>query len=517
MLANEGEILNYNLERVEQSSSLLHVLLGAIMSMITGINAVVAGHILPVLAGLLCLATLNCYARRHQLWPWPAMLCGSSSSFVYWNFAGLESPLSALLMLLYILSLANCLENFNWRNSLAMVTSGICLQISRPEMVLFTPTLTITACLLVCAQRQSTLKAAAIISTTSVMIAAIICLWRYWYFSDWFPQPVEAKSAGITLAAIQNGIHYAAQAVKNPLTIVQSVIGIFSCLHITWRIYKRQTSITLATMVIAIIGYSMLIMLMGGDWMPAGRLWVPIIPLIAITISYSLYTLLPAKLFTSAMAIILFLNIGSVSVLANDNLAIKGNFSMKRNPGESSPYSFFERQSPDNRANISTLEFLQPLVSKLTNLQPDGLIILSGQMGMIPYHLSLQHPGKLGFTDRNSLIDRKLTDCSYTNGRPRVPQGIDGLNTGFFLKQSEELVNQCGISPPDIIYDLWWHNLIPDTMQMLARRGYTVVFIQQGHISPLQDQLVAIRTDLWGAIGRPEPAILSPESSPIAP
>ena len=130
MLANEGEILNYNLERVEQSSSLLHVLLGAIMSMITGINAVVAGHILPVLAGLLCLATLNCYARRHQLWPWPAMLCGSSSSFVYWNFAGLESPLSALLMLLYILSLANCLENFNWRNSLAMVTSGICLQAS---------------------------------------------------------------------------------------------------------------------------------------------------------------------------------------------------------------------------------------------------------------------------------------------------------------------------------------------------------------------------------------------------
>jgi hypothetical protein len=46
-------------------------------------------------------------------------------------------------------------------------------------------------------------------------------------------------------------------------------------------------------------------------------------------------------------------------------------------------------------------------------------------------------------------------------------------------------------SPPDIIYDLWWHNLIPDTMQMLARRGYTVVFMQQGHISPLQDQLVA--------------------------
>lgn len=502
MLATEGEILNYNLERIEQSSSLLHVLLGAIISIITGINAVVAGHIVPVLAGLLCIATLDCNARRHRLWPWPAMLCASSSSFVYWNFAGLESPLSALLMLLYILSLANCLENFNWRNSLAMVTSGICLQISRPEMVLFTPTLTITACLLVCAQRKSTPQTAASISTSSVMIAAIICLWRYWYFSDWFPQPVEAKSAGITLTAIQNGIHYAAQAVKNPLTIVQSVIGIFSCLHILWRVYNRHISITLSAMAIAIVGYTLLVIFIGGDWMPAGRLWVPILPLIAITISYSLSTLLPAKCVAPAMAVILLLNMGSVFVLANDNHGIKGDSSMKGNPGDKSIYSFFEQRSPDNRANISTLEFLQPLVSKLTNLQPDGINILSGQMGMIPYHLSLQHPGKLRFTDRNGLIDRKLTACSYTNARPRVPQGIDGLSTGFFLKQAEDLVNQCGIFPPDVIYDLWWHNLIPDTMQMLTRRGYTVVFVQQGHISPLQDQLVAVRTDLWKAINK---------------
>lgn len=154
MLAS-NEILNYNLERVEQSSSLLHVLLGAIISMITGINAVVAGHIVPVLAGLALSCHTELLCPSPQLWPWPAMLCASSSSFVYWNFAGLESPLSALLMLLYILSLANCLENFNWRNSLAMATSGICLQISRPEMVLFTPTLTITACLLIFAHNDN--------------------------------------------------------------------------------------------------------------------------------------------------------------------------------------------------------------------------------------------------------------------------------------------------------------------------------------------------------------------------
>jgi len=350
----------------------------------------------------------------------------------------------------------------------------------------------------------------------SFITAASITLWRYCYFGDAFPQPVIAKSSGITLASLNNGFLYVEEAISKPWTAVSSLIGIFACAHILWRAWQNRVSATLSVISIAIISYSALIILMGGDWMPAGRLWVSIIPLTAITISYSLSVLLPARLFNLIMAFIILLNLtGLFALTHNPTLAIN-NFPTDKQIETTTSYSFFEKHSPDNYANIPTLDFLHILVSKLLALQSGGLNILSGQMGMIPYHLSLQYPGKLHFTDRNALIERSLTTCELTSNRPRAQQGIDGLNTGFFLKQSEELQKKCHIQPPDIIFDLWWHNLIPETTQMLARRGYTVVFIQQGHMSPLQDQLVAIRTTLWEAIGKPETVFISVKYSPIA-
>lgn len=381
ILANQGEILNYNLQRVEQSSSLLHVLLGALLSKITGINSVTCGHIVPLLAGLLCLVSLHIFAKDHQISPWPVILCASSSGFVYWNFAGLEAPLSALLMLLYVLSINNGLKKLHWLNALAIVISGTCLQMTRPEMILFVPALTITISLLLRLQKHSTTKTSLTICMLTFIIAALITLWRYWYFGDVFPQPVTAKSSGITMASLHNGFLYVAKTISNPWTAITSLIGAFSCMHILWKTWQQRISTVLSSMSITIIGYSALIILMGGDWMPAGRLWVTIIPLTAITISYSLSALLPTSLLNLTMAFITLLNMAWLLAIFN--------YSTGEKEEVKTPYNFFETHSPDNYANIPTLDFLQTLVAKILPLQPSGIKVLSGQMGMIPYHLSL--------------------------------------------------------------------------------------------------------------------------------
>ncbi|HSC76619.1 MAG TPA: hypothetical protein VLB90_10340 [Pseudomonadales bacterium] len=500
MLANQSEILNYNLERIEQSSSLLHVILGALLSKITGMSAVAAGRVIPMLAGLLCLLLLNIFAIRQRLQTWPVMLCASTSSFVYWNFAGLEAPLAALLLLTYILLLAECLQNCHWRNILLIIAAGTGLQMVRPEMVLFAPALTISTSVFLFSRKQSQIKTVIVVCIISLACAMSISLWRHWYFGDWFPQPVTAKSSGITLTAIHNGLQYVAQMITHPWTTLPVLIGIFASIHIMWRAWRHQVSTALISMSIAVIGYSALIILMGGDWMPAGRLWVYIIPLAAMTISYSFSILLPAKSFTRAMVTITVLNITGLISLAYSHITSINNMIADRQTHITSPYSFFELHSPDNLSNIPTLEFLQPLLSQLLQRQPGGITIMSGQMGMIPYHVSLQYPGKIRFTDRNALIDRKLTECAITRDLPRAQQGLDGLSTVFFLKKSGALQQQCNIQPADIIFDLWWHHLIPETTEMLARHGYTVVFVQQGHTSSLQDQLVAVRTELWATI-----------------
>ncbi|MEZ5435849.1 MAG: hypothetical protein R3E67_04615 [Pseudomonadales bacterium] len=93
-------MLNYNGERVEQSSSLLHVLLTALFARISNANVVTVGYVIPMLAGWLCLPLLWLIARREQLAA-AALLC-TALPLVYWTHAGLETALFALLLLLYV-------------------------------------------------------------------------------------------------------------------------------------------------------------------------------------------------------------------------------------------------------------------------------------------------------------------------------------------------------------------------------------------------------------------------------
>src|SRR5580658_5525379 len=63
-LLQHGAITNYNGDRIEQSSSLAHVLLTAGAARLTGLSVTTAGHFVAILAGVVCLPLVYVLACR---------------------------------------------------------------------------------------------------------------------------------------------------------------------------------------------------------------------------------------------------------------------------------------------------------------------------------------------------------------------------------------------------------------------------------------------------------------------
>ncbi len=474
-LANYGEILNYNFERVEQSSSLLHTLLTALFARFSNMSAALVGFFIPLLFGWLCIPLLWLIARQQQL-TLSVLLC-VTTPLVYWTYAGLETGICAALLLLYVY----CLSTHHlWLTALF----GFTVQLVRPEMPIFIPLLTITT---VIVSQQEGIRWRIGMSAISVMTALIIFCFRWVYFGDIFPQPVAAKSNGISIATIKNGFLYLTQGFHG-MNLMMGVASILATAHLLWRSYKHKETSLIATAAITSSGYLIFIILAGGDWMPEQRLIAALTPIHALLVTRYISLLAPNPIVFR----LLLVGICITQLLHNQRQSSShlDYSSNKLDQHTLNQYTFSEKNSPDNRANISTIESLIPIIKEIKIQQNEKIQILSGQMGMVAYHLATQFPNQLHFTDRNGLIERSLTECSLTRSQPRVPQGIEGLATIFFVKKKVELKKTCNINPPDIIFDLRWHNKVDATRLLMAKHGYTTINVAT--MSPLLDQLILL-------------------------
>lgn len=480
-LASTGEILNYNGERIEQSSSLLHVLLTALLSRTTQLNTVTNGYLVPLLAGWLCLPLLWHCTRRTQLVP--AVLLCATLPLVYWTHAGLETALFALLLLLHFHFLAATTPHW-----LALAASGLTLQMTRPELPIFVPVLTLAFCLL-CRAVSLPCRSTITRCLLSIIVALCIVGWRWLYFGDLFPQPVTAKVSGITVTTLKAGLLYLCQVFTHPASAVIATCCAAATLQLLWRSVRGQETSFIVISVLACVGYTLLAVLAGGDWMPHERFLAPLVPLQALLVTRSLCLLLPGKAVLPALLIL-----AAINFLHNSKQAETRHIPRDHIPADAAQYSFFERHSPDHQANLPTLAALIPLVAKIQEQKKLPVQLLSGQMGLLSYHLSLHFPGQLRFTDRNALVERSLTECSLTRKRPRAPQGLDGLAVIFFIKKAELLQQICGITPPDIIFDLWLHGQVQETRTLMEKHGYATVHVHEG-TTMLQDQLILVRQE----------------------
>ncbi len=510
-LAHSGEIVNYNLERVEQSSALLQTVVLALLHALSGMSVVTLAHLTTMFAALTVLILTARMAQQlnvaSQL---PAsFLLATTPFFVYWACGGMEGPLLALLLLLLLKFADAFLKSGNGWWWLAAVS--LAAQMSRPEMPLVLCAFTVLLCLLLRSRRTVQLL------LLQLLCAALLTAWRWWYFGDILPQPVNAKTGSGLAAALQQGWRYLQITWLDARLLPTSALILLGVL----LVLLRAAPVLLRMTALLALVYIAFVLASGGDWMAAGRFWVPIAPLLMWLVAHAIVTV--CKPLWLRHAILVLLVMGNVLYLwRGTTLDFNGvplwKTSKLADSDRAETFSFFERHAREHLHDIPTLAFVEPVIAQLLaarSADAPALNVMAGQMGMVPFYLSQRFPQQLHFSDRNGITERTFTHCAATQQLLRTRNGI-GTGYGWIIEHHEQLQTQCGFTMPDVIFDIeaGWNRR---NIEALAQAGYVFIYRQRGHIVdepenallPLRriyaGQFIAVSQSIWQQLDRPQP------------
>lgn len=520
VLAAEGEILNYNFDRVEQSSALLQVLLLALLQRVSGMSVVMLGHVTTTLAALAALFCTGVLARRlnNSSARTALLLLASSPFFVYWSFGGMESPLLALLILLLLSVAEKCLRDGS--GLLLAFLLSMAAQMTRPEMpvVLCAFALILFPVHVLLKISVWQWKTLLLFLLVQCVCAAALLVGRWEYFGAFAPQPVSAKVGGSFWFSLLHGLQYLQQSWLDPRLFLPAFLAAAGA----WFVLVRWRDPLAVLLVAFCLLYSTFVVASGGDWMAAGRFWVPVMPLLAVLAALALHHYLHSTIARSGL--LLLVMTGHVVYLWQGTaIDFNGVPLWKKNklvPADHPEnFSFFERHAREHLHDIPTLGFVKPMLEKLLVIRRQQgmatpVYIMAGQMGMVPFYLAGDFGRQLHFFDRNGITERTLTDCPAAAGVPRTRNGI---GTGYqWIIENREALAGCGFVMPDIVFDIetGWnrHNIAA-----LEAAGYVFVYRQRGHVFTEPDdallplrkigagQFIAVSRPVWALLGEPAP------------
>jgi arabinofuranosyltransferase len=288
-----GRGLVFNVgERVEGYSNFLWTLMMALPARL-GADHFEFGMLLAakVLGALLTLATLGLLLRTAllvdpvQKGPQTTLVAGLylglSTPFIVWGDGALETPLLAFLLLATV--------HFALRENAALQSTGastswsmlllLLAALTRPEpALLLVPLLAVHTFV----RRQSSplagsWKPAVRHAWTFVLPYALYTGWRFQYYGELLPNTYFAKVHRDPLTLIR-GWHYLENA-NDSLAWTPLAIAILTPVILTRRLSQRF--VLVALLVVTSVSS---VVVEGGDWMPAYRMFAPIIPLIALLV-----------------------------------------------------------------------------------------------------------------------------------------------------------------------------------------------------------------------------------------
>jgi hypothetical protein len=163
-------------------------------------------------------------------------------------------------------------------------------------------------------------------------------------------------------------------------------------------------------------------------------------------------------------------------------------------------YSWFEKRNRVNLRDAEIINNLDRLVTQIIRSRNSPVTVMSGQMGIVPYHLAMKHRGNVRFMDRFGLTDRTFTSCDTTRSLRRGKLGLQ-LSYEFYFENREALEKAGHVPRPDIIFDI---GSARDSRA--TDNGYTIVYNQSGRIASDSklfpgrevpaDEFIAVRNDL---------------------
>lgn len=512
-LSHFGQILNYNGDRIEQSSSLLQVLLLSVEHRITGVDLVTLGKLTSIffgLASLLILSRTLSYIDA-SLKNVTLLLTASSVFFLYWLTGGMETTLVSFGTLVLILCCGSYLSS---SGSAAPALLAIAmLSLSRPEMPIVMPTLFLgTAGLdFLRTGKRTTQETRKWLLLIGSCVAALLLLFafRMWYFHDLFPQSVRAKSVTLSLEVLRSRALIFVMHIRGyPFFSLTALLVLFSLFYLA-AVYVRQdrANYYLLLCLCFTIVYVLFIVGAGDDWMEGERFLVPVVGPAMILLAITLKRFIPSTLaYTAVIALLVALQLVATLRFAtylSASSPIWSSASLSYN-GKEGTFSWFETHNRINARDIPLVEPLNQMIGSINSYKKSRVWVISGQMGLIPYHAAIRHYGKVGFLDLAGLTTRFFTDCAVTNALPRLNSGI-ALPYSFFFSKGPQLERDCRIPKPDIIVDQSYEDSL-----LAVRAGYTIVFRERGEVMGnvawlrgqrvSANQFIAVRNELLPAV-----------------
>jgi hypothetical protein len=524
-LVHHNGIYNYNGERVEQSSSMLQVLLLAAAARLTGVDIVTLGKLSSIVFGALTILVVYELAGRvHPRAAFPAaLLAATSSYFGYWTVGGMETTMTPFLGLLTLLVVGDLLyrppaSRWTWIGLSGLILAFL---LARPETALVLIGVLVGAGIWIWLfhrqVRREWLPRLLLALGLTVLVALAITVFRGWYFGSLLPQPVAAKAGHFSLDDLVRGAAYLQRNFyslgKTAALAGAALLG--AAALIAFRLARSSRPQPHLLLMLAYTGvYLAFVVLSGGDWMEGGRFIAVFIPAVV-----ALFPIAVAQVSRSgwvmALAVLGLLVLQIKTISNTTNYLSSGMPAWERiqfkDETLSAPYSYFERQNRDLVKDFPFEVALKDWVARISALKGprERVIIYGGQMGFIPYHLMPDWYGKVWIYDRFALVERSFTECTLTRHLPRLTTGVQ-LDYDYYFRHVAEINSECGIPLPDLIVDIRKRD-----MELVAQSGYTVVYFIYGKVpgdgrqtfgpEVKADEFIAVRNDWLEQLGPVEP------------
>lgn len=483
-LVEHGALWNYNGERIEQSSSLLHVLLTALLSLLPGFSVVLAGYLVNLLGALLaCVLLFRAAGLLAPGWRGAAvlLLCGSIY-FPYWAFAGMETTLAAACVVFLLL----CLSDAQGASFHRLFCACLLLAAVRPEMPIVLAIMTLVWCCLLLLFRDFR-KAGKLLLAASLAIALVTGL-RLLYFDSPWPNPVGIKAAGAAnqslTSEVGEGLLYIQLLLENIFSRLLFYAGLLTLLAGIVLgmidVFKTKNTPTLLLWCLFVGLYSFFVIFSGGDWMREGRFWVPLIAPFCL-ILVSLLFRIPVK----GLGCLLFIGFVGLQAGYSQRFFPAYNFGIPlshyRPLAEKHPqYSLFERHNREHLRDIFIIDSLNALVPEMLSLHTSDrpITLMSKQMGMVSFYAGKSWFGRVRIIDLGGLVENSVRDCPQASVFGYGRQGL-GMDVARYFERLPFSQPACGLPEPDIVFDVYgWGNR--DLPGLLEAHDYTLVAHQYG-------------------------------------
>jgi hypothetical protein len=482
---------NYNGRALEQSSSLLHVVLLGGVSWLTRASVPTVGGWFSVALGAACAPIA--YRLGGRLEPrsgWiAAAVVATSPPLVYWAFGGLETSLATVVVLLVALSV---IRYVGGGSSVAVAALWIfAAALVRPEIGLVLVGAFVLAAVVLWifprprndeAQRfalRRCLSAAAVAAISVVAIA----VFRHFYFGEFFPHPVSMKTGTLNT----DGAAYVWTTLWRSAGL--GVVAVTAVALLTGR--RLRNPAWLIPAAIALVG-AVVVVADGGDWMENGRLMVPWLVLSSVVAAAWIATLRLKTIGAWALIALNVAGLASYATFTSQGTAAWAHVVLPAPLHREASANLWERRDRVHAGDSAFLRTVAPLVRAAnTAVAPRQLTVASEQAGMVTYYLqqaalAAGHP--IRFIDQLGLADDTWNVCR---------NGIAATQLGKFVPVSRMLSGQCG-PLPDIYFDIF-----QPPPELTTR--YVIVYAQRGTITTSRPpdgayapalEVLAIRRDL---------------------